>query len=31
VLLLCGGTKRTQRSDIDRAVGFFADFQRRQR
>jgi len=31
VLLLCGGTKRTQRSDIDRAVRFFADFQRRQR
>jgi putative addiction module killer protein len=31
VLLLCGGTKRTQRSDIDRAARFFADFQRRQR
>jgi putative addiction module killer protein len=30
VLLLCGGTKRTQRSDIGRAVQFFADFQRRQ-
>jgi len=30
VLLLCGGAKRTQRSDIDRAVRFLADFQRRQ-
>jgi putative addiction module killer protein len=30
VLLLCGGTKRTQSSDIDRAVRFFADLQRRQ-
>jgi putative addiction module killer protein len=30
VLLLCGGTKRTQSSDIGRAVRFFADFQRRQ-
>jgi putative addiction module killer protein len=30
VLLLCGGTKRTQTSDIGRAVRFFADFQRRQ-
>ena len=30
VLLLCGGSKRTQRSDLDRAVRFFADFQRRQ-
>jgi putative addiction module killer protein len=30
VLLLCGGAKRTQGSDIGRAVRFFADFQRRQ-
>jgi putative addiction module killer protein len=29
VLLLCGGTKRTQGSDIDRAARFLADFQRR--
>jgi putative addiction module killer protein len=30
LVLLCGGTKRTQRSDIDRAVRFLSDFLRRQ-
>ena len=30
VLLLCDGTKRTQSSDIGRAVRFFADFEPRQ-
>ena len=29
VVLLCGGTKRTQGSDVDRAVGFLAEYQRR--
>ncbi len=29
VVLLCAGTKRTQGSDIDRAVGFLAEYQRR--
>ena len=29
VLLLCGGDKRTQRADIDRAVEYFQDYQRR--
>ncbi len=29
ILLLCGGDKRRQASDIDRAVGFFEDFKRR--
>jgi putative addiction module killer protein len=30
VLLLCGGTKRAQSADIDRAAGYLADFRRRQ-
>lgn len=29
VLLLCGGDKRTQDSDIDRACGYWQDWQRR--
>ena len=29
VLLLCGGDKRKQSSDIDRAVAYFSDFKRR--
>lgn len=29
VVLLCAGTKRTQGSDIDRAVGYLAEYQRR--
>ncbi len=29
VLLLCGGDKRTQEADIDRAVAYLADFKRR--
>lgn len=29
VLLLCGGDKRTQNADIDRAVGYWQDWQRR--
>jgi len=29
VLLLCGGDKRTQDADIDRAVKFWQDWQRR--
>lgn len=29
VLLLCGGDKRTQEADIDKAVGYLADFKRR--
>jgi putative addiction module killer protein len=29
VLLLCGGDKRSQNADIDRAVEYLADFQRR--
>lgn len=29
LILLCAGAKRTERSDIDRAVGFLAEFQRR--
>ncbi len=28
-LLLCGGDKRTQSADIDRAVGYWQDWQRR--
>ncbi len=31
VLLLCGGDKRTQPSDITRAVGYWKDYQRRTR
>lgn len=29
VLLLCGGDKRTQNADIDRAVNYWQDWQRR--
>jgi putative addiction module killer protein len=29
VLLLCGGSKRTQASDIDQAVIYWQDYQRR--
>lgn len=29
VLLLCGGDKQTQNADIDRAVGYWLDWQRR--
>ena len=29
VLLLCGGDKRTQSSDIDKACGYWKDWQRR--
>ncbi len=29
VLLLCGGSKRTQKADIDRAVKYWSDYQRR--
>ena len=29
VLLLCGGDKRTQDADIDRACGYWEDWQRR--
>lgn len=29
VLLLCGGDKRTQDADIDRAYGYWQDWQRR--
>ncbi len=29
VLLLCGGDKRTQDADIDKAVKFWLDYQRR--
>lgn len=29
VLLLCGGDKRTQEADIQRAVDYFKDFKRR--
>jgi len=29
VVLLCAGTKRSQGSDIDRAVSFLAEYQRR--
>lgn len=31
VLLLCGGEKRTQRADIARAVGYWTEFQERQK
>jgi putative addiction module killer protein len=31
ILLICGGTKRTQRSDIDRAVQLLHDFKERRR
>jgi putative addiction module killer protein len=30
VLLLCGGSKRTQATDIAKAVGFWVDYRRRQ-
>lgn len=30
VLLLCGGAKKRQATDIDRAVAYLADFRRRQ-
>jgi putative addiction module killer protein len=30
VLLLCGGDKRSQQADIDRAIEFWQDFKRRQ-
>lgn len=30
VLLLCGGDKRTQNTDIERAVAYWQDWQRRQ-
>lgn len=30
VLLLCGGDKRTQEADIQRAIGYLADFKRRE-
>lgn len=29
VLLLCGGDKRRQQADIDRAVGYLKDYERR--
>jgi putative addiction module killer protein len=29
VLLLCGGDKRKQAADVDRAVGYWNDYQRR--
>lgn len=29
ILLLCGGDKRTQDADIDRACGYWSDWQRR--
>ncbi len=29
VLLLCGGDKRTQNADIDRACEYFADWRKR--
>jgi putative addiction module killer protein len=29
VLLLCGGDKRTQSADLNRAVGYWNDYQRR--
>lgn len=29
ILLLCGGDKRTQDADVDRAVAYLADFKRR--
>ena len=31
VLLLCAGSKRTQVSDIAKAVGYWTDYQRRQK
>jgi putative addiction module killer protein len=31
VLLLCGGDKRKQSADIDRAIGYWNDYQRRTR
>jgi putative addiction module killer protein len=30
VLLLCGGDKRKQEADIQRAIGYLADFKRRE-
>lgn len=30
VLLLCGGDKRTQEADIQRAIDYLADFKRRE-
>ena len=29
ILLLCGGSKRTQRKDIDRAVDYWNDYRQR--
>lgn len=31
VLLLCAGSKRTQASDIAKAVGYWTDYQRRRK
>jgi putative addiction module killer protein len=31
ILLLCGGDKTSQTADINRAVGFWEDFQKRER
>jgi putative addiction module killer protein len=31
VLLLAGGDKRKQEADIERAIGYFQDFKRRQK
>ena len=31
ILLLCAGTKKTQDTDIDRAVSYWQDYQRRRR
>ena len=31
ILLLCGGIKKTQDADIDRAVSYWQDYQRRRR
>ena len=30
LLMLCGGSKRTQASDIDKAIAYWRDFQGRQ-
>ena len=29
VLLLCGGNKRKQSADVERAIGYWSDYQRR--